>query len=379
MHKYDSIPFQAQINNIKLFQKDKLICITYEHIFIYRITDKKLLYSLNLIHNTEIFPERKIEIYQNDKFFLFDKDAISDLLRLYHFTKNEETNLYTCSNILNINEKPYNILFEKNKMFCVSRRLLSIYNIINDINFEIQIKIKIPQLIQEYSYYAGIIMNKNNLKICEYKEKMIIWDYKNYKLEYESEINEKFFLIKLKKLNKNTFFITNHCSHYIYLYSSKSKKVIFKIYGNFLRIHDIFITRKGEIYLNDSFYIAHLDLKNKIIYDISRSKEPLGESLIVLPNNTFICSSEKEIKFLKFSKISNIKRDIKLYLFTYFRNSLGYIFTKTDLFSFLLINLFSSIFGLWLFKKIRLYNNLNKSRALFYIIISLLIKYFFIK
>ena len=124
LHPYDFIPLQVTINNLKLFQEDKLICISYQRIFIYRIIDKLLLFSGNITNDNHLSPKRNIELYENDKFFLFDSEGHYDLLRLFHFTKNLENNSFLCQNILNINEKPFSVLFKKNKMFCICRHYL---------------------------------------------------------------------------------------------------------------------------------------------------------------------------------------------------------------------------------------------------------------
>ena len=139
---------------------------------------------------------------------------------------------------------------------------------------------------------------------------MVIWDYKNYRLKYESEINLNLLNIKIKPLNKKFFLISSHFSSYLYIYSSQSKKVIFKI-DNYSPIYDIFITKIGEIYLIDSFYISALDIKNKIFYRITRDEHFQENSLIVLANNIFICNSKEEIKYLTFSKTVKIKQDKK--------------------------------------------------------------------
>ena len=374
LHQYDLIPFQVFVMNLKLFQEDKLICVTYDTIYIYRLTDKILLSNIINVNH-----QKYIEFYQNDKFFLFGEYLSPGLLKLYHFTKNQETNLYSCINITNINEHPLNILFQKNKMFCICKGYLSIYNIFNDINFELQTKIRIPQNISDFSLNKGFLLNNNNLKIIEYYEKMVILDYNNYKFQKETEINEKFYLdLYLIKLNNNILLFGSDLNRYIFLYSNQTKQIIFKIYCG--RCEDIILTKNGEIYLINLFSICYLDIKNKIIYEISRNEEKEGKlknPLIALPNNIFICNSEKGIKFFKYSSIKNIKQDFLYYLFTLFLSSFRYLFIKIDLLTFLVSNILSSLLLLWLYKKVGFYNNFNILRIMFYIGLAFIVNYFF--
>ena len=208
---------------------------------------------------------------------------------------------------------------------------------------------------------------------------MVILDYNNYKFQKETEINEKFYLdLYLIKLNNNILLFGSDLNRYIFLYSNQTKQIIFKIYCG--RCEDIILTKKGEIYLINLFSICYLDIKNKIIYEISRNEEKEGKlknPLIALPNNIFICNSEKGIKFFKYSSIKNIKQDFLYYLFTLFLSSFRYLFIKIDLLTFLVSNILSSLLLLWLYKKVGFYNNFNILRIMFYIGLAFIANYLF--
>ena len=76
LHIYNSIDVGDQIiSNLKLFQKDKLICLTEKNnFFIYDIINFNLLYKENISINNEKF--RKIELIDCNKFIIYSGNII---------------------------------------------------------------------------------------------------------------------------------------------------------------------------------------------------------------------------------------------------------------------------------------------------------------
>jgi len=328
LHQYDSIKnFDNAIRRIILLHDDKIICLS-EAILIYNISNKKLLCKIDI-------PFKKNKYYTNikpfgkDTFIIFNwKEFKDNNIILYKYIENKEENKYFCIQITKILEKSINILINGNKMICIRKGILKIYNFINNAHFELQSKIKIPKLMGRYSFHKGFLKNNKYLKIAEYKDKLIqFWSFKKYKFVYEDKITIDIGIIEnkllIESLNKDDIIAIAY-KVVVYLYSDKNKTITNKIIINSNNIYKnqiqgIFFLRDEKMFVNDKNNIYYLDIKNRKSYKLIRNKNKFENIAIGFDKTKgilFITNSSYEIKFFKSSIFRTILQDLKYYLFT---------------------------------------------------------------
>ena len=332
LHEYDSMKISYQtVNKIILFQNDKIICLCND-IFIFNIFEKNLLCknSINPHFNSQY---TNIKLFGTDKFIIFNYNSFFDnKIRLFQFIEDKENKEYSFKQITRIFECAIDILIEGNKMLCLKRRNLNIYNFINNQQFELQTKIKIPKTLGKHSSNKALFLTKNNLIVIEYKSVFAqLWSYqknklfRNNKIEFEKSINGNKFIVK--ELH-NTDIILFGFNIYIYFYSFNNKKILYKIYitnmpnNNYFydnHVRGIFISKNGDIFVNDSINIYYLDTKNKNAYKLIRNRNKFGNVIMGYEQNQnsfYVTNFENEIKFFKSSKIKTIMLDLMYYFFT---------------------------------------------------------------
>ena len=235
LHEYDSMKISYQtVNKIILFQNDKIICLCND-IFIFNIFEKNLLCknSINPHFNSQY---TNIKLFGTDKFIIFNYNSFFDnKIRLFQFIEDKENKEYSFKQITRIFECAIDILIEGNKMICLKRGNLNIYNFINNQQFELQTKIKIPKTLGKHSSNKALFLNKNNLIVIEYKNVFTqLWSYqknklfRNNKIEFEKSINGNKFIVK--ELH-NTDIILFGFNIYIYFYSFNNKKILYNQYA----------------------------------------------------------------------------------------------------------------------------------------------------
>ena len=335
LNEYNS--FQVHdtlIKQIKFFQNDKIICISNDNdVLIYNIIKKNLLFQM---FNKKGY-QKKIKIYKNDKFILYDTDYYNTKnykIKLYKFIENKEENEYYCKELSTISEKANNLFIKRKNIICIKNGYINIYNIINDTFFQTQVKIVIPHLISNYSYFKGFIMKKKELKIVEYeKENIELWSFENYKLKYKNQINilENNYMnsdLIIASLN-NKDYILFSISDFIYLYSYNNEYIIKKIrlssinkcYNEYMNILGIYITKKDEIYLNNKIKIYLLNLECETVNPITRLNYHFNNSFVYKENkdnNIFIANSNDKIIFFKPSLYSTVIQDLKYFWILFF-------------------------------------------------------------
>lgn len=329
LHHFDSIKnFDNVIRKIILFHEDKIICLS-EAILIYKISNKKLLCKIDIPYKRNKY-YTNIKPFGKDTFIIFNwKEFKDNNIIFYKYIENKEENKYFCVQIAKILEKSINILINGNKMICIRKGLLKIYNFINDTHFELQSKIKIPKLMGRYSFHKGFLKNNKYLKIVEYKDKLIqLWSFDKYKFVYEDKITIDTGIIENKLLidsfNKKDDIIFFGYKIFVYLYSYKDKKITYKIIINSNNIYKsqiqgIFFHRDEKVFVNDKHNIYYLDIKNRKSHKLIRNKnkfENIAIGFDKIKGIFFITNSSYEIKFFKSSIFRTILQDLKYYLFT---------------------------------------------------------------
>ena len=332
LHEYDSmkISFQA-VNKIILFQNDKIICLC-DDILIFNIYEKNLL--CNYTFNHHFNPQyTNIKLFGTDKFIIFNYNSSFDnKIRLFQFIEDKENKEYSFKQITRIFETAIDILIKGNKMICLKRGNLNIYNFINNQQFEFQTKIKIPKTLGKHSSNKALIISKNNLIIMEYKSIFVqFWSYQRNKLsqknkiEFEKSINGNKFIAK--ELH-NTDIILFGFNIYIYFYSFNNKEILYKIYisnkPNYNYFYDnhvrgIFISKNGDIFVNDTINIYYLDINNKNAHKLIRNRNKFGNVVMGYEQNQnsfYVTNFENEIKVFKSSKSKTIMLDLIYYFFT---------------------------------------------------------------
>lgn len=328
LKEFDSFSIPSQvISNIKLFQKDKIICLTGNNdILIYNIIEKKLLCKLESFSKKK--SPAKIILYKYDKFMIYSQED----LRIFQFAKKREENNYVCRQLTKINEEADDIIIKNNTIFSLNNGDLNIYVPINKTKFELQTKIFFPKAPNEFSDYYFLFIKNDKIKIIKYQDYTIqFWSIKYYKLKYENsiEIDNDFldYDFNYALLNdKDTILFV--ISNFFYLYSYQNKKILKKIknekyYG---RIKDIFITKNNIIYFNDKLGIYTLDTKNQEVFQLINTNYELNNNLIVLASENkkeiFIINSNNQIHFMRNDTIYIIKKDllymILIFLFLFF-------------------------------------------------------------
>ena len=332
IHEYGFL--KMNIILIEPFHNDKIIFINdFSIIFIYNILENKLLCRTTTnILNIYNF---KIQIFKNNRFILFSTDEYNNNdndLRLYQFTENKEENEYSCIQINRINLKANNIIFKDNKMICIKKGFIIIYNIFSDSYFQLQTKIIIPQRISNDSYHKGFLMGNKKLKIIEYGNYSVeLWTFTKYKLYYKYKIdflNNLNYNLVITTLNNNKDTILIFNNSFIYLFSYKSRYSLKKIYFSFfnfwfikkIEIDGIYITKNDEIYLYDNYNIFILDIHYNTINRINRLDNENQKSLIIIENKKkiFIVNCSDKIKFFKYSIYNTINMDLKIFFLLYF-------------------------------------------------------------
>jgi len=332
LHEYDSmrISFQA-VNKIILFQNDKLICLC-DDILIFNIFEKNLLCNYSINHHSK--PQyTNIKLFGTDKFIIFNYNSSFDnKIRLFQFIEDKENKEYSFKKITRIFETAIDILIKGTEMICLKRGNINIYNFINNEKFELQAKIKIPKTLGKHSSNKALFLTKNNLIIIEYKNIFIqFWSYqknrlfKKNKIEFEKSINDSKLIAKEFD---NTDIILFGFNIYIYFYSFNNKKIFYKIYisnipnNNYFydnHVRGIFISKNGEIFVNDTINIYYLDISNKNAHKLIRNRNKIGNVVMGYEQNQnffYVTNFENEIKFFKSSKIKTIMLDLMYYFFT---------------------------------------------------------------
>ena len=214
LHLYKSYQISNSIIQLEKFQEDKIICLFNNNIKIYDILKLTLLYKIDIKYSNENI--RKIKLFRDNKFILFTSDESDDIdgdLQLFEFIENKEKNEYSCNEITRIKEKSNNILIKRNNIICIKKGFVNIYSFINNKYLQLQTKIIIPKLINNYSFHKGVLVNSNCVKIIEYHYNIIeIWSLKHCKFINEKQIKLENYilgyilLVKMLK-NKDRFYL----------------------------------------------------------------------------------------------------------------------------------------------------------------------------
>jgi hypothetical protein len=355
LNEYDSFEIPLKIiTKIKLFQKDKLICLTTNNdILIYDILEKKLLCKLEKFLEKKI--SAKIKLFKNDKFIIYSQED----LRIFQFRENKpkkdeyeygkyweygeeeeevgEENKYICEQITLIKEEPDDIIFKNKNLFSLNNGDLNIFTPINNTDYQFQTKIFFPKDADDFPDYRFLFIKDDKIKIIEYQENYIkFWSIKYYKLKLENEIE-----LDNNILDDLNFAILNDkdsilffSSNFYYLYSYKKKVIINKFrdeYKHVWRLKGISVAPNNEIYLNDINNIYSLDINNKEVFSLIKTSYELRDSLALLDGGEdmgknepkiFIVNSNNKIHFFKNSRNNIIKKDlfyiVFIFLFLFF-------------------------------------------------------------
>ena len=371
LHEYDNYTIQDKTaNQIKLFQTDKLICLNDNDIKIYNIFEKNFLCKIKLKEIKSIYEDiRKIELFGNDKFIIYNSDEFDYIDKefiLFQFIHNKEKGIYYCKKLVKIEENANNILIIKNEIICIKKGFVNIYSFINtNKNVQLQTKITIPKLINEYSFHKGVIINEKNIKIIEYHDLLIeFWNLKKYKLEHEINIKIDNYVsgykLIFKKLDDNIIIFS--FSNYIYFYSNNDKIILkkIKLSNGFWEILDIAITKNEEIFLNDRNNIYALDIINNKEFALTKYEHNFDNSLIILKkkNDTiFIVNSKNKIQFFHKSITKTITDDIYLFLniWIFFIMIIKYLFSEISKSDNKKISFLFAILSSWIIKKLSNY------------------------
>ena len=395
LHEYDSIKISFQtVNKIILFQNDKLICLC-DDILIFNIFEKNLLCKSSI--NPHFNPQNtNIKLFGTDKFIIFNYNSLFDnKIRLFQFIEDKENKQYSFRQITKIFEWAIDILFKGNKMICLKRGHLNIYNFINNERFELQTKIKIPKALDKHSSSKALFLTKNNLIIIEYKNIFVqLWSYqknrlfRKNKIEFEKSINGNKLIVK--NLDKTDVILFGF-NIYVYFYSFNNKKILYKIYisnmpNNYYfydnHVRGIFISKNGDIFVHDRINIYYLDTKNKNSHKLIRNRNKFGNVVMGYEKNQnsfYVTNFENEIKVFKSSKSKTIMLDLIYYFCTllfisflknYFRK------IKIDFIYEVLSSIVTTIPVFLYYKRMNFYSNIEdiiKSGRYFVIIFIIII------
>ena len=84
--------FEDLIEQIKLFQEDKIIISTKKRLMIYNISEKKILVEKKMESKPNSSDEKIIKIYGKNKFLIFNKEHLNILF--FELISNKKTNKY---------------------------------------------------------------------------------------------------------------------------------------------------------------------------------------------------------------------------------------------------------------------------------------------
>lgn len=369
--KFEIIPFRYKnyysfyndeyIEDIKLFQEDKLILMTTESLSVFFIPEKKIILKRKLKLNKQM----KLEIYGN-KIFVFNESV-----KMFEFIY-KNTNEYILEDISKINkpELTKDILFYNNQIILSEEKDIKIYKLYkNDIQFIFKIN---------YKRRFRVILHPNgkNIGIFELRKKnLYLYNLNNiYKLENKHHIKGiKFFSItsfnELKYLkykgNEDKFILLNP-SEGIYIYSSKNLQLI-NIFNSRDKIVDLIITKSGYIYGYKDWDIYKIDIKNQKEFLIPFEKEQSCQKLIFLENeNIFI----KQCQYAIYLYSYQFNMKLIEYFFIALFDIIATIFSNLNFYELIVVLLLStSYLFIGLIKKI-------KYVFILYGIISLICSYF---
>lgn len=290
----------SRVYEIKMFQGNKLLCLSSNNILIFDIKSKNLL--CKIMNNNNIYLN-KAEIIGNDKFIAYGRKY----LKFYKYLEDKEKELYNCVEKGELefngqNAKINNILNIKKKIIIIGDNIFSIYNSVNN-KLELQTKIKAINLSQTNIKTQGFLLNKDIVGIFSYpQQKFEFWNIRTYKFIYITdkvgEYNEIFItednnIINLK--DDDNIIIGNYMVALKFSFKLRGivKKYDFSI-NKFYQINNL-------IYILQYTDISKFDLGKEKYSGIAASKEKI-DSLIVLNEENFISLINNKICLLYFSK-----------------------------------------------------------------------------
>ena len=237
------------IEDIKLFQEDKLIIIADNCLSIFDISEKRILlqkyikdivkernkylndflFNINQIMNNANYNINnymdQIRIYENLIFVIK-----SHKIAIFEFIQ-ENNNNYYLNNIGEILCNPIDILFHNNQIIIEEKNNLDFYTFINNKELQLRLKVKIN------NYKAFIPSNGKNVFIFEFQKNDVFF----YKLCKNDKFGEKYHIKGFIFYNIDSDFETNNIedlsyieikNKYLYMVTKnkKSKNIEDKIY-----------------------------------------------------------------------------------------------------------------------------------------------------
>lgn len=317
LHVYNSIDLGLlYVRKLKLFQKDKLICLTNENnFFIYDILNFNLLYKENISINNENF--EKIELIDYDKFIIYNDNIIV----LFKYIENINTclklitktilsqhfdDVYHSMNIIYING---NLIISAIKIY--------IYTIIKDKDIQLQ-----NHLISNISPLNIFLLNSKILGIFSSLKKIEFWSINHYQkwiyttnsLPIEFYPDKFASIINLKDNDHILIDSSNKIDNKIYLFSYINRTVI-KMFNTSYTYGYCFSKNNTLFVIHKYKHICLFDVKKGKLFKINRLDFEFRANLIIKDDSeTFIVGGKNEILFLKASAFKTIFMDVIYFL-----------------------------------------------------------------